>query len=116
LRQLGERYFKAYISPKTGRALGTNERDLWNVMIETKVHDRPLGDYVVADLKKLHAGETVEARSHTTIQRIDAQRRESCKAANLEREVGRAEEKLAAGATRRTRADKIGRQREVGRA
>src|SRR2546428_10491261 len=61
LRQLGERYFKAYISPKTGRALGRNERYRWNVMIETKVHGRPLGDYVVADLKKHHVETFVDA-------------------------------------------------------
>ena len=56
LRQLGERYFKAYVSPKTGRPLGKNERYRWNVMLETKVHGRLLGDYVVADLKKHHVG------------------------------------------------------------
>ena len=61
LRQLGERYFKAYVSPKTGRALGRNERYRWNVMIETKVHGRPLGDYVVADLKKHHVETFVDA-------------------------------------------------------
>jgi hypothetical protein len=43
LRRLGERYFKAYVSPKTGRPLGRNERYRWNVMIETKVHGRPPG-------------------------------------------------------------------------
>src|SRR3989442_8643260 len=51
LRQLGE----------TGRALGRNERYRWNVMIETKVHGRPLGDYVVADLKKHHVETFVDA-------------------------------------------------------
>ena len=45
LRQLGERYFKAYVSPTTGRLLGRNERYRWNVMIQTKVHGRPLSGF-----------------------------------------------------------------------
>jgi hypothetical protein len=61
LRQLGDRYFKKHISPKTGRSLGRNERYRWNVMIEAKVHGRLLGDYMVSDLKKHHVEAFVDA-------------------------------------------------------
>jgi integrase len=70
LRQLGERYFKAYVSPKTGRRLGPNERYRWNVMIQTKVHGRPLGDYVAADLKKHHVEAFVDANRAERIDKI----------------------------------------------
>src|SRR5215468_10599189 len=32
LRELGDRYFSKYVSPKTGRPLGRTERYRWNVM------------------------------------------------------------------------------------
>ena len=70
LQQLGEQYFKAYVSPKTGRPLGPNERYRWNVMIQTKVHGRPLGDYVVADLKKHHVEAFVDANRGERIDKI----------------------------------------------
>jgi hypothetical protein len=94
LRQLGDRYFTKYVSPKTGRQLGRNERYRWNVMIETKVLD--------------HANISTSSRYlkpsklalHTTIQRIDAQRRE-----RRSRKVGaggrQTAEKPAGGATKR---------------
>src|SRR5438046_1423863 len=44
LRELGDRYFRTYVSPKSGRTLGRNERYRWNVMIETRIYRRPLGD------------------------------------------------------------------------
>jgi hypothetical protein len=61
LRQFGDRYFKKYVSTKTGRPLGRNERYRWNVMIEAKVHRRPRGDYIVSDLKKHHVEAFVDA-------------------------------------------------------
>lgn len=61
LRQLGDRYFKRYVSTKSGRPLGRNERYRWNVMIQTKVHSRPLGDYIVSDLRKHHVEAFVDA-------------------------------------------------------
>jgi integrase len=54
LRQLGDRYFSSYVSPKTGRPLGRNERYRWNMAIETKILGRRLGDYIARDVKKRH--------------------------------------------------------------
>jgi len=51
VRQLGEVYFDKYLSPKTGRPLGPNERYRWNVMMHTRVDGRPLGDYLASAVK-----------------------------------------------------------------
>jgi hypothetical protein len=61
LRELGDRYFSKYVSTKTGRPLGRNERYRWNVMIETVVDRRPLGDYVATEIKKHHVEAFVDA-------------------------------------------------------
>jgi integrase len=61
LRQLGDRYFKKYVSLKTGRPLGRNERYRWNVMIEAKIGGQPLGDCIVSDLRKHHVETFVDA-------------------------------------------------------
>jgi hypothetical protein len=61
LRQLGDRYFKKYVSLKTGRPLGRNERYRWNVMIEAKIGGRPVGDCNVSDLRKHHVETFVDA-------------------------------------------------------
>jgi hypothetical protein len=61
LRELSDRYFSKYVSTKTGRPLGRNERYRWNVMIETVVDRRPLGDYVATEIKKHHVEAFVDA-------------------------------------------------------
>src|SRR5207249_9197558 len=70
LRQLGERYFKAYVSPKTGRPLGKNEKYRWNVMLDTKINGRALGDYIVADVKKHHVEAFVDANRVERVETI----------------------------------------------
>jgi integrase len=70
LRQLGERYFKRHVSPKTGQALGRNERYRWNLAIETTIEGRSLGDYVANDVRKRHVEAFVDANRVEPIQRI----------------------------------------------
>jgi integrase len=70
VRQLGERYFKAYVSPKTGRPLSKNEKYRWNVMLDTKVHGSQLGDYIVADVKKHHVEAFVDANRVQRIRKL----------------------------------------------
>src|SRR5207247_10179006 len=50
---------------------------------------------------------------HTTIQRIDAQRRQSGEAAKWEQEVAELQKNLSRGPQKGPHADKIGRQGEV---
>jgi hypothetical protein len=52
---------------------------------------------------------------HTTIQRIDAQRRESGEAAKWEQDLAELRKNFAAGPQRGRQADKIVRQREAGK-
>jgi hypothetical protein len=109
LRQLGDRYFTKYVSPKTGRQLGRNERYRWNVMIETKVLD--------------HANISTSSRYlkpsklalHTTIQRIDAQRRASGEAAKWEQEVAKLQKNLLGGPQKGPQAGRIVRRNEAGK-
>jgi integrase len=61
LRKLGERYVSKYVSAKTGRPLGRNERYRWNAMIETVVGGRPLGDNIATEIKKHHVEAFVDA-------------------------------------------------------
>jgi hypothetical protein len=52
---------------------------------------------------------------HTAIQRFDAQRRVSGEAPKWEREVAELKKHLQQGPRKEPQADKIGRQREVGK-
>ena len=61
LRQVGEIYFQKYLSPKTGRALGRNERYRWKLAIDTLVDGRPLGDYVATEIRKHHVAAFLDA-------------------------------------------------------
>jgi integrase len=61
LRQVGEVYFQKYVSPKTGRPLGPNERYRWNVIMDTNVDGRPIGDHLVSAVKKHHVETFVDA-------------------------------------------------------
>ena len=70
LRQLGERYFNKYISPKTAQPLGRNERYRWNVIIETTVDGRPLGEYVASEIKKHQVEAFVETNRAERIDTI----------------------------------------------
>ena len=61
LRQVGEIYFQKYVSPKTGRALGRNERYRWKLVIDTLVDGRPLGDHVASEIRKRHVDAFLDA-------------------------------------------------------
>ena len=73
LRQLGETYFDKYVSPKTSAPLGRGERYRWNLVVNTIVDGKPLGDFIARDVKKHHVESFVDAnRIERTATIIDA--------------------------------------------
>jgi hypothetical protein len=74
LRQLGDTYFDKYVSPKTSAPLGRGERYRWNLIVNTIVDGRPLGDYIATDVRKHHVECFVDAnRVERTVTVVDAQ-------------------------------------------
>jgi integrase len=72
LRQLGETYFDKYVSPKTSARLGRGERYRWNLIVKTIVDGRPLGDYIVTNVRKHHVECFVDAnRVERTVTVVD---------------------------------------------
>jgi len=74
LRQLGDTYFDKYVSPKTSARLGRGERYRWNLVVNTIVDGKPLGDFIARDVKKHHVESFVDAnRVDRTVTVVDAQ-------------------------------------------
>jgi integrase len=70
LRELGQRYFKEYVSPKTGQPLGRNEQYRWKLAIGSSVDGRLLGDHVATEIRKRHVQAFVDANRVERIETI----------------------------------------------
>ena len=72
LRQLGETYLAKYVSPKSGAPLGQGERYRWNLIVNTIVDGKMLGDYIAVEVKKHHVESFVDAsRVQRTVTLVD---------------------------------------------
>jgi hypothetical protein len=72
LRQLGETYFAKYVSPKSSAPLGQGERYRWNLIVNTVVDGKMLGDYIAVEVKKHHVESFADAsRVQRTVSLVD---------------------------------------------